>query len=269
MLAPTGLSLGDVVAWSPDSQRLALVAWRGSEFQVQVWERASGRLRAITPFYETGARIFVGSSLIRWVSAMELLLLVPPQSEQVVDRGLSPYAQPAVRGWRQRERGGTPSTSILESGVETSVDQEPKGKLMLVNVLKGTQKELASGHLWNLELSPDKKWASCIRISKRFRPDPKQPIPSSEVPVSQSHVVLVPLQRPSKEVELSQLNYVAPSLFPTVIWSPDGTKVALINLPLDQPTAPELYVYTIATSSLIKVRIELAQGKYPSYYPET
>src|SRR5207253_9315255 len=72
--APPGLVFGNHVAWAPDSQRLVLQTWNGPQFQFQVWERATGRLRVVSPLGE-GDKSYGFSDYppFQWVSSEQLL----------------------------------------------------------------------------------------------------------------------------------------------------------------------------------------------------
>src|SRR6266567_1957688 len=66
------------LVWSPDSQRLALITGNGPQEQIQVWERTSGRLRELTPFYPLPDNFRRLSSKAQWVSNTQLAGLLPP-----------------------------------------------------------------------------------------------------------------------------------------------------------------------------------------------
>jgi dipeptidyl aminopeptidase/acylaminoacyl peptidase len=249
--------------WSPDSERMALLVRKGSQEQVQVWERRSGRFRALTSFYQPIVNWEQSSSLdykMQWVSATQLAVLLPPTVEPLpLDSSVPGFAQSAVQGWRKQQAGSEPSVSVIESGIETPMTDWPEGRLLLIDALKGAQKVLARGILSNLQVSPDKQWAACVKVTKFFRPNPASPMPMTDLSLHNRHPVVVSLQSPYRTVELTEANDVVASTGSTVMWSPDGSKLAFRNRPWDQ-TSSDLFVYSLTEGRLTHVTSGVSQS---------
>lgn len=145
------------LAWSPDGQRLAVIASRPDAARLWVWLAAGNRLSefpAIT--LADGASADPG---VDWIDAHRLLLVVDRDgANRRSAHGRQRQQAIVAAGWRAQADGRTPSSIVLESGPAQARPAPGNHELTILDVVDGSRRVLASAARFaQIALSPDRE----------------------------------------------------------------------------------------------------------------
>lgn len=211
-------------AWSPDSQRLALLSTRGGNVRLWVWEKASRRLKQLT---ERGVDLLTGDSgPFAWLNNQQLVCPVLPEGQKPNPMTLETRAaETAMREWPKAWRGEEPTASVLESGAPMPLERRPPGQLLLIDVTKGNQPLASAYSFRELRLSPDLQHMAALKQVDLVRPDPNKLLTHGRPPVIYQAAALNRHGKPAL-TDLAKVKDVQPG---SLRWSPDSKRLALIG----------------------------------------
>ncbi|RAK52759.1 S9 family peptidase [Phenylobacterium deserti] len=219
LLPDRGVSLGPA---SPDGRRLAVFRLQGGRWELGVVTLADGAVRwlGVTP-----DRAFIGRS-IQWRSSDELVALIRPDGDlpRPLRAGcVAPRLAPAL--WRAQAEGRA-SRAVVGSGAMLGADAGPTDLRVLwrLNLRTGAEQRTPVGEAYDLELSPDGRWAAVLADGAPVGLTAEQPL----------HGVwgITARQRVLKLVDLRSGAVQAPAegwdLLETLLtWSPSGRQLLL------------------------------------------
>lgn len=155
--APSGAgdSLGP---FSPDGRRLAVLRLQGRAWRLGLQDLPGGQARWIdlAPELPTLGRT------LQWRSTQELLVIARAPGD-LPPRLRFGWAIPERLGalWRESAAGRRPAVTVLGSGARAGLrSHAPPKRLVSLDVRTGRTRTLASGDFYDLELSPDGRFAA-------------------------------------------------------------------------------------------------------------
>jgi dipeptidyl aminopeptidase/acylaminoacyl peptidase len=158
-------------SWSPDGQRLAMLATRGDNVHLWVWERSSQKLKRIS---SSGVAI----SRPAWVSPEEVVCISLPKGERpgtfTMETGA---AEKAVRAWPQAWRGVVPTVSVLRSGGTESTGGSTR-QVCKFNVGSNATVVLLEGNASEVTISKDGRHVAALQAVGTRKFDPSQMLPN-------------------------------------------------------------------------------------------
>jgi len=162
-----------LAAFSPSGTRLALYRLRARRWQLGLVTMATGAVRWLDVAPRSGGQ----GRAIQWLDDETLLVLhrtdgKPPPAYRtawIAAERLPDY-------WETAARGGTASTTY-GSGAYASVRERGAPTAVLkIDAANGSQRELARGEFFDLELSPDGRHVALFARGPDIQPRPGQPV---------------------------------------------------------------------------------------------
>src|SRR5262249_3622077 len=149
--------------WAPDSRRLAMLSTRGGNVRLWMWERVSGQLRRVIA--ETVDNEVDGEAPV-WVSSRQMFVAVLPQGQALSRMTVETRAaERAMQDWPRAWKGQL-TASVIETGNPSTAPPE-EGRLLLVDVEKGSKRLVTSGYIRQMRLSPDGRFIAFLRRAER------------------------------------------------------------------------------------------------------
>jgi dipeptidyl aminopeptidase/acylaminoacyl peptidase len=221
--------------WSPDGERLAMLSNKGGNIQVWLWDRTSKHLRQLT---QAGVDLQFRENPIVWISDHQLVCPVLQEGERPLSMDLEVRAaERAMEFWPKSWRGQEPAVSYLESGVSAPLEQRPQGRLLLVDLIKGTQDLTSGSGFSRISLSPNRRFLAFLKQVDIIRPTVDHLLPHHAALASFFRVYrleIIDLMRtPSPHA-----TEVTDTFASTLRWSPDGNELSAIGRSLDASNAP-------------------------------
>jgi len=155
-----------LVAWSPDGDRLLISRLQGDDYEYGVVRLADRSViwTGLTP--ETPPE---GASA-EWASAREVVLLTrPDRTLPVLIRRSSGTQARMAEAWRRSALGREPSRTIIDSrdGLVRSEIPDPGQALVSLDVETGHQRRLAQGRISDFAVAPDGGAVAVVEASDR------------------------------------------------------------------------------------------------------
>jgi len=232
--------------WSPDGQRLAMLSTKGGNVRLWVWEKSSGRIRLMI---ERGVNLRSVPTFV-WASNQKLICSVLAKGEKPAAMILETQAaETAMREWHKASNGKEATASVLESGIPELVEKRPQGQLLLIDVVRGRQKVIATGNFSGLRLSPNRSSIAFLRQVAVFQPDaqqslrPRQEIYQLGIAVTREGKIILPRIEGVTNVSIDNFQ-----------WSQDAAELAILGTPSDASDShPRVFRFTLADRSLRRV----------------
>ena len=235
-----GLASGDGYwnpVWSPDSKRLALLSTGYSapgRVSIEVWEPETNTLRRLnTPNADLGTSAEGHLVTYGMVWSDSVTLLCPVEPENALPMGYRVFTTPPVKPQQasQADPQSRPSVSVLRSG-NSLTQARPVGRLLAVNVVKGTSRVIAEGNFRQTLLSPTGKFLALIAETGRVGPRPERRIPYGVRfrELWRTRLLMLPLGgelRPRWIKGLVDPMLTGAEASPHA-WSPDGSYLAVV-----------------------------------------
>jgi dipeptidyl aminopeptidase/acylaminoacyl peptidase len=222
-------------AWSPDSERLAMLSTKGGNICLWIWDKRAGTLRQLTNRAIDPDHVHD----LLWTSNTQLIVPVMPAGEKpllmTADRQA---AQTMVREWEKAWAGKETTANVLESGVPVALETRPREELLLVDAVAGSTKSLLTAPDFDQLTMASGSTTTVAMLTKRgvYQPQPDALLQHMKMELSDVTVVDgsrgVVQARPLgnlKDVERSTLR-----------WAPDGTDLAVVARASDATDAPEV-----------------------------
>jgi dipeptidyl aminopeptidase/acylaminoacyl peptidase len=221
--------------WSPDGERLALLSTKSGNVRLWVWERSSGKLRALT---DLGVDTFGWGPPFIWLSNEELLCPVLPDGERPSQMMLEMQAAvTAMKEWPKTWRGEGVTASVLDSGINEPMQKRPQSSLLLINLAKGSKTILSGLRPRGIHPAPSKRLIAIINEVDVLRPRPNELLAHGEKGVYQ--VLIIQSQG---NVVSSALRGVQDVRRRSLRWSPNGQELAIIgNAPEGPVSSPQVF----------------------------
>ena len=168
--------------WSPDGKRLAILSTSYSSparVSIEVWEAKTNALRRLdTPNADLGASAEGNLVTYGMVWSDSVTLLCPVEPEKAPPMGYRVLTLPRVKPQEASQAGpqSRPSVSVLRSGSLSTAQARPVGRLLAVNVVKGTSRVIAEGNFRQTLLSPSGRYLALVAETGRIGPRPERRI---------------------------------------------------------------------------------------------
>lgn len=228
-------------AWSPDSERLALLSTLGGNVRMWVWERRSGRLKQLT---ERGVE--PGSRPV-WLSDHVVACAVLPEGKRpLMMTAEVQMAEVAMREWPKAWAGKEVTANVLDTDLSCDYDKRPKGALVFSDVQKETSWVVAVGDFGSLTLSPDKRYLAALEQTGVVQPRPEHLL--VHILQVEHQLALFSADGNRLDVRKADANIISGS----IRWAPNGTKLAVMGR---TPDLSNIYLYKVGEKSL-----EIATG---------
>lgn len=222
----TGILFG---SWSPDSRRMLVYRLKGEQLEAGIVTVANGSVHwtGLTPDLPiTG----VASA---WLDDHLLAITVHPEGDLPWMLRFDTTGKAEMdRRWQDTIEGRTPSRSRIETrNTRVTVDAEkPPLQLVILNVLTGEQRIMASGDIRDFAASPQGERLAVVTSAERAPSDPSGVIVQSAVQ-TRSRLTLVDVASGLTTKPAEPLD-VAPNL---LRWSPAGDAVLVWSRQDEQP----------------------------------
>lgn len=127
--------------------------------------------------------------------------------------------------WRRFETGHTPSAVYIPSGTRRdSREQASPARLILIDLTSGDEQRLATGELFDFELSPDAETIAAVLNAEDLQADDDAPVRVG-TPSRRRQLVLVDIRRGRVTSPLPDQDVLSHLL----TWSPDGRSVLVFG----------------------------------------
>jgi dipeptidyl aminopeptidase/acylaminoacyl peptidase len=243
---PAGTIFTQVI-FSPDGQRLAFICVRNWEGSVWVWDRTSGQVSSLVT-----RGVNFGSSFERtltWGSDHELMYSIAPEGPRPPFLSIRESTEAAARAWTAARSGKEPTVSVIDSGVNVPYDRQSTGKLMLLNVITGSQQFVTSGDFSDMQPSPDGRYVAVLRQAGFIRPEAGELL---RHPSAQTYGFTV--RTAGGEAQLGDTSSVKDIIGRSFRWSPDSSQLALAGRSQKPGDGHlQLFVYTPAEGRLTAI----------------
>ena len=159
-----------VVAYgfSPSGSRLAVARLWGARWQLGVVDMASGRTR----WLDIGPADEPGTATLAWVSENALLVVAAPEGHTAWGLGLGARMKADLAARWQATATGLTAVTVVGSGAFAQTPPVAADKrLLLIDVARDDERELATGSLESIWLSPDRRHALLLTQAEAIRPN--------------------------------------------------------------------------------------------------
>jgi len=147
------------MAWSPDSQRLALCSATPEGYVgLWLWEKSSGKLHKLVE------STVAYTGILQWISEKQILVTIAPAGKRWPQvAGFSNAIERAKSAWAKGLAGREASVSVLDSGSPLVQPQQPEqDKLLLIDVQSGAQRTVLAANNCSTSMAVSANYLACL-----------------------------------------------------------------------------------------------------------
>lgn len=232
-------------SWSPDGQRLALVRIDESGVpKIFLWEQSTGKIRALPGLARPHLNL-VYKRPYAWLDSSRLICAEIGDGVPLVGSVEQRMQGVAAGYWATSAQGKTVTVSALDSGIPRDLSLTKPSRIVLVDVVSGEQRTLASGLTTEWLVSPAGAHVAHCRQTGTVTVRDGVPLPLRTADISILEIVAVDGSRPAftgpqpEDVILNSLR-----------WSADSRRLAFVAFATSGDERPALFVADLDTQKL-------------------
>jgi dipeptidyl aminopeptidase/acylaminoacyl peptidase len=204
--------------WSPDGQRLAMLSIKHGIVQLYVWTRASKTLELMSARVVSPLPLENFQHPYSWVSDRRIVYVAENPRQQ------SSPTETAISAWTQAREGVSSSASVLDSGLDASLESRPQRELVMADVASKSERIIATGtDFGEILLSPNRQYLAFLKQVDVFHPD------ASVQQVTVLNPAIYQLMITDFNGEVRTFETVKEAIQGSLLWSPTSTELALVG----------------------------------------